>query len=128
MTLPCLFTKIHNVFKTHNNIILALDFDDTIYDWKNSGYDCDYVAELVKRCVKTLHAKVILFTCREGDHLNFAVEYCKEKEISLYGVNRNPDHPPTISKPFYNILLDDKACLSNVCDVLEELLSEYEND
>ena len=126
MQLPNLLTKLYGVFSAHNNIILALDFVDTIYDWKNQGYDCPYVLDLVKRCQSKLNAKVILFTCRENNWLQFAVDYCKDNGITLYGINENPDHPPTKSKPFYNVLLDDKACLGEVCQVLEKLLESLQ--
>ena len=125
MHLPNLLAKITEVYETHGNIIIALDFDDTIYDWKSKGYDVEHVVNLVLQSQSRLNAKVILFTCREGEWLDFAVNYCGEKGISLYGVNENPDHPPTKSKPFYNIMLDDKACLPETCKVLEALLEIY---
>ena len=122
--LPCLLAKLLGVYREHNNIIIAVDFDDTLYDWKDVGYDCDYVVDLVKRCQQHLNAKVMLFTCRNGDHLDFAVKHCEEVGLNLWGINHNPDHGPTDSKPFYNVLLDDKACLSNVCEALELLLEK----
>jgi hypothetical protein len=122
MNLPNLYDKIAGVFAAHNNLIIAVDFDDTIYDWKNQGFDCDYVVDLVKRCQQKLNAKIILFTCRQGLHLAWAIEYCVQKGIKLHGVNENPDYPPTFGKPFYNILLDDKASLGPTCEALEALL------
>lgn len=122
MKLPNLYDKISKVYETHGNLIIAVDFDDTIYDWKNQGYDCDYVVDLVLRCQDKLRAKIILFTCRDGELLDFARDYCISRGITLYGINKNPDHPDTTSKPFYNILLDDKASLGTTCEVLETLL------
>ena len=122
MLLPQLLNKLKEVFEKHNNIIIAVDFDDTIYDWKNQGYDCPYVLDLVKRCQSKLNAKIILFTCRDGDLLQFAVDYCNKNGIVLHGINENPDYPPTKSKPYYNVFLEDKACLGEVCQVLEKLL------
>jgi hydroxymethylpyrimidine pyrophosphatase-like HAD family hydrolase len=122
--LPDLFEKISKVYAEHGDIIIAVDFDDTIYDWKCAGFDCDYVVDLIIRCIKQLNAKVILFTCRYSEALDFAIKHCKEIGIPLYGINENPDFPYTSSKPFYNVLLDDKACLSHVCEVLEKLLDK----
>lgn len=112
------------MYDEHNNIILAVDFDDTIYDWKSVGLSCDYVIDLVKRCQLYLNAKVMLFTCRIDDKLDFAVRHCNEVGLDLWGINHHPEHGPTTGKPFYNVLLDDKACLENVCDVLELLLEK----
>jgi hypothetical protein len=128
MKLPDLFNKLYGVYEQHQNLIIALDFDDTIFDWKNSGYDLEYIRDLVRRCQKHLNAKVILFTCREGLVLSEAIDYCNDQGIGLWGVNKNPDHPPTSSKPFYNVLLDDKACLAEVAAVLERLLKEFGNE
>lgn len=122
--LPCLFEKLKAVYEEHDSIIIALDFDDTIFDWKSKGFDCHYVINLVKTCIEKLNAKVILYTCRENIDLEFAKNYCKEQGIKLYGVNSNPDYPPTSSKMFYNIILDDKACLAYVCGILERLLDD----
>ena len=122
--LPCLYEKLKGVYDEHNNIILAVDFDDTIYDWKSVGLSCDYVVDLVKRCQNKLNAKVMLFTCRIDHHLDFAVKHCNEIGLNLWGINYNPDHGFTNGKPFYNVLLDDKACLENVCDILELLLEK----
>lgn len=125
MKLPDLFEKLRNVYFEHQNIIIALDFDDTIFDWKNVGYDLEYIRDLVRRCQKQLNARVILFTCREGLVLSEAIDYCNDQGIGLWGVNKNPNHAPTTSKPFYNVLLDDKACLPEVAQVLERLLVEF---
>lgn len=123
INLSNLHDKLAEVFKQHNNIIIAVDFDDTIYDWKSKGYSCDYVLDLVKRCQKELNAKVILFTCRSDSHLDFAVKYCEENELVLHGINENPDYLPTKSKPYFNVMLDDKASLGETCATLETLLS-----
>ena len=124
--LPCLYTKLKDVYDTHGNIILAVDFDDTIYDWKSVGLSCDYVVDLVKRCQEKLNAKVMLFTCRTDHLLDFAHRHCEEVGLKLWASNHNPDHGHTMGKPFYNVLLDDKACLEQVCDVLELLIEQVE--
>lgn len=122
MYLANLYDKLFKVFKTHDNIYLAIDFDDTIYDWKSKGYTCNLVVDLVKRCQDKLNAKVLLYTCRQGAMLDEAVKYCETVGINLYGVNDNPDYPKNGSKMYYNVLLDDKASLPETCAVLEALL------
>ncbi len=124
MYLVNLHDKLSKIFKAHGNIYLAIDFDDTIFDWKNKGYECDYVVDLVKRCQDKLNAKILLYTCRQGEALEEAVKYCESVKINLYGVNDNPDYPKNGSKMYYNVLLDDKACLPETCAVLEALLHE----
>ena len=122
MKLPNLTDKLYNVYKQHKNIIIAVDFDDTIYDWKNSGYDTQYVIDLVKRVINEAGGKVILFTCRVDEMLDFAVQFCADNGIPLYGINANPDFPPTTAKPFYNVFLEDKASLEATCISIEAFL------
>lgn len=125
MKLPDLYEKIAAVYATHNNLIIAVDFDDTVYDWKDKGWDCHKVVDLLLIAQAVLNVKIILFTCRDGEKLDFAVEYVKSKGIELHGVNSNPEYPYTSSKPFYNILLDDKACLLECCQSLQKLITKY---
>lgn len=117
---PNLFKKLVDVYKKHNNIIIAVDFDDTIYDWKSNNYDVAQVINVIKRAVDKLNAKIILFTCREGVELEFAVKHCAQLEIPLFGINENPSYDSR--KPFYNILLDDKACLPECTKLLSDVI------
>jgi hypothetical protein len=125
--LPNLYDELLAVYKQHGDLIIALDFDDTIYDWKRKGWDCDYVVDLIKRLQYFMNARVILFTCREGLLLDFAIAYTESKGVKLWGINSDPDHPE-MRKPFYNVMVDDKACLSDVCNVLELLMETIRNE
>lgn len=126
MKLPDLYEKIAAVYAAHNNIIIAVDFDDTVYDWKNKGWECHKVVDLLLSAQEVLNTSIILFTCREGEKLEFAKNFLEERGVILHGVNENPDFPYTSSKPFYNILLDDKACLGECCLALQKLISCYD--
>lgn len=124
MRLPILLDKITRVYDTHKNIIIAVDFDDTIYDYSGQGFDTNYVVDLLKRAKEKLNAKLILFTCREDDLLYDATEYCYDVGLEIDAVNTSLENYTYPSrKPFYNILLDDKACLPECCATLEALIN-----
>jgi hydroxymethylpyrimidine pyrophosphatase-like HAD family hydrolase len=124
MRLPILLEKITRVYDTHRNIIIAVDFDDTIYDYSGQGFDTNYVVDLLKRAKEKLNAKLILFTCREDDLLSDAMEYCYDVGLEIDAVNTSLENYAYPSrKPFYNMLLDDKACLPECCAALEALIN-----
>lgn len=124
MRLPILLDKITRVYDTHRNIIIAVDFDDTIYDYSGQGFDTDYVVNLLKIAKEKLNAKLILFTCREDDLLSDAMEYCYDAGLEIDAVNTSLENYTYQSrKPFYNMLLDDKACLPECCAALEALIN-----
>jgi hypothetical protein len=123
MKLPSLTDKIIDVYDKHGNIIIAVDFDDTIYNYSGQNFDTEYVIGLLKRAKTLLNAKLILFTCREGAFLENALSYCDDVGLSLDAVNTSLEtYAYPSRKPFYNILLDDKASLPECCSALETLL------
>lgn len=120
MKLPNLTDKLVGVYRKHNSIIIAVDFDDTIYNYSLNNYDVDYVIDLIKRAQKELGAQVILFTCREGELLEQALNYCKSKDLHIDRANESMEtYTYPSRKPFYNILLDDKSSLEASCAALE---------
>lgn len=67
---------------------------------------------------------LILFTCREDEALSEAIEYCDSIGIKFDYVNHNPITQYVGRKPYYDILLDDKAALGHTCNILEEAIDE----
>lgn len=116
-------------FYKHNNIIIAVDFDNTLYNFMGRG-DSLSVRNLVQQLSddKTHRFTLILFTAREGKELDEAVDWCSDIYINFDYVNKSPVMTET-RKPFYNILLDDKAGLGQAYEVLTNFLKiiDYEN-
>lgn len=71
-------------------MVIAVDFDGTISlgNWPNVGPENKGVVSFIKDC-KANGNKIILWTCREGEHLKEAVEWCKEIGIEFDAVNDN---------------------------------------
>ena len=80
------------------NKIIAVDFDGTLCRnaWPDIGPVNEPVMEYVKRQQQT-GAKIILWTCRKGDRLDAAVEWCKEQGLTFDAINENL---PEIVKAF----------------------------
>lgn len=73
-------------------MIIALDFDGTIVEHKypEIGREIPFATETIRMLIKE-HHKVILWSVREGKLLDDAVNWCRERGIEFYAVNR--DYP-----------------------------------
>lgn len=108
-------------FKKHNNLIVAFDFDNTIFDYHNNGGDYSEVISLLKEC-SSLGFIMILFTSDDSPtRLEWMVEYCFHYGIRVDYINESPIMD-TI-KPYYNILLDDRAGLESAYNSLNDAIN-----
>lgn len=67
---------------------IAVDFDGTIVEHKypEIGKEIPFAIDTLKRFVEAGH-KVVLWSVREGKHLDEAVEYCHDRGLDFYAVN-----------------------------------------
>lgn len=74
-------------------MIIAVDFDGTLVEhaYPKIGKEIPFAFETLKMLLKDRH-QLILWTVREGDLLNEAVQFCKERGVKFYAVNQSmPD-------------------------------------
>lgn len=105
-------------------LYIAFDFDSTVYDYHKLGDTYPHVENLL-RWAKRLGMKLILFTCAEPEKALEKAAYCKERGYEPDYINESPVMPKTI-KPYYNLLLDDRAGLYDASEALECLLEYIE--
>ncbi len=69
---------------------IAVDFDGTIVEHKYPaiGKELLFAFETLRELQRQKH-QLILWTYRSGKELDEAVEFCKEKGIEFYAVNKN---------------------------------------
>lgn len=69
---------------------IAVDFDGTIVEhrYPEIGEDKLFAFETLKQLQKQGH-RLLLWTFRAGKELNEAVEYCREKGLEFYAVNKS---------------------------------------
>ena len=93
------------------NLIICVDFDGTCvtHEYPNVGKEIG-ATEVLKQLTDKGH-KLILFTMRSGKELQDAINWFKERDIPLFGINENPEqHTWTSSpKPYANLYIDDAA-------------------
>ena len=99
------------------NKIIAVDFDGTLCHskWPGVGEPNHKLIEELQNLQKKGN-KIILWTCREGEALSNAVEWCKQFNLVFDAIN---DNLPEIKELYGNnsrkinsdIYIDDKSCI-----------------
>lgn len=71
---------------------IGVDFDGTIVEDKfpEIGKEIPFATDTLKMLIKE-HHRLILWTVREGKYLEDAVNWCRERGVEFYAVNR--DYP-----------------------------------
>jgi hypothetical protein len=90
---------------------IALDFDGTVcvHQYPSIGRDIGAVPVL-KELISNGH-QLVLNTMRSGQELEDAVEWFKDNEIPLYGINSTPGQSTWTSSPkvYAHLYIDDAA-------------------
>ena len=73
-------------------MVIAVDFDGTIVEhrYPSIGKEIPFAIETLRRLSEEGH-RLILWTVREGELLDQAVEFCRSRGLEFYAVNR--DYP-----------------------------------
>ncbi len=113
-----LINKLINIYDTHGNIVVGVDFDDTIFSSVEATEKiCDRTVEVLIEAQP--YIVVCLYSVADKQSLRYKEEIMKCMGIEPEYINKSPLDIEGISKPFFNLLLDDKAGLSEALDVLE---------
>lgn len=96
-------------------MIIAVDFDGTIVEhaYPAVGKPIPFAIEALKRLQQEQH-QIILWSVREGQLLQDAINYCHERGLDFYAVNSNfPDETSihdgnTARKLTADIFIDDR--------------------
>lgn len=96
--------------------IIKVDFDGTVVveAWPHIGDPLPLAVEVLRELCEYGHY-LILWTCREGENLQAAIDFCKSHGITFGAINENhPENPfkdlpgAPSRKPFAHRHLDDK--------------------
>lgn len=69
---------------------IAVDFDGTIVEhrYPEIGKEIPFATETLRRLIADGH-RLILWSVREGELLDEAVEWCRQRGVEFYAVNQN---------------------------------------
>ena len=97
---------------------ILLDFDGTVVEhaYPNVGKDLPQCVETLKRWQEKYKVGYILYTMRSGSMLEDAVNWFKEKDIPLFGIQKHPTQEEWTDSPKAHgrYCIDDR----NVCQKL----------
>ena len=73
-------------------MVIAVDFDGTIVEhrYPSIGKELPFAIDTLRQLAEEGH-RLILWTVREGQYLDDAVEFCRSRGLEFYAVNR--DYP-----------------------------------
>ncbi|MBQ9187416.1 MAG: hypothetical protein IJ144_06315 [Prevotella sp.] len=94
---------------------IAVDFDGTIVTHKYPaiGEELPFAVDTLKM-LQNDHHKLILWSVREGKLLDEAVQWCKERGVEFYAVNKDYPEETTDNNPHFSrklkadIFIDDR--------------------
>lgn len=121
---------VHRLYKEwveHKKIIIAVDYDDTIFPWKFSTEEnCQKVINELIACQK-VGAYITIFTCSNVDRFQEIKDYCKSKGLVIDSINENPISLPygNVNKIYANIFIDDRAGLNESLLILTTARTMY---
>lgn len=111
-------------YNKHNRLIVACDFDDTVFDYHGGGDNHQRVLDLLHEC-KKLKFYVVIWTASDPSRFEEMRKYMQSEGIKIDAINENPIALPfgNHKKIYYNILLDDRAGLGQSLDTLETVIN-----
>ena len=94
---------------------IAVDFDGTIvtHEYPAIGVERPFAIDTLKMLIRDQH-KLILWSVREGKLLDEAVEWCRERGVEIYAVNRDYPEETTKNNPHFSrklkvdLFIDDR--------------------
>lgn len=126
-------------------MIIAVDFDGTIVEHKYPaiGREIPFAIETLKKLREDRH-KLILWSVREGKLLEEAVDFCRERGLEFYAVNKDypeeeQEHKHYSRKLKADLFIDDRNLgglpdWGTIYEMItkrlsyEDLMDRYENE
>jgi len=123
--------RLMKEYHKHNNLIVAFDFDNTVFDYHNDGGDYSDIIDILDLCHQ-LKFTLVLYTCETSTKkLAWKINWCKEHMgFKPDYVNSSPvlNNITSNGKIYYNILLDDRAGLNEAYSILVHVISNIEGE
>ncbi len=91
---------------------IAVDFDGTIveHEYPKIGKPIPFAIDVLKRLQQEEHHVLILWSVREGELLQEAIDYCESKGLKFYAANKNypEEEEPSPRKLMADLFIDDR--------------------
>jgi hydroxymethylpyrimidine pyrophosphatase-like HAD family hydrolase len=112
--------RLLDEYNKYGTLVVAFDFDDTVYDFHGKGRMYTDVITLLQN-LKSINCYLICWTGNANDV--FVKSYLDENQIPFDAINENPPFYKSLSRKVYaNAYLDDRAGLRQVYDELNNIV------
>ena len=124
------YERLWAEYTKYGSLIVAVDYDDTLFDFHKTGNSY----EMVKQLVRDLHSigcKIIIYTGSEN--INDIDNYLRQNNIPWDLINENLQingnwaSGKNSRKVYANVYLDDRAGLFQVYNDLTKLVENVRN-
>lgn len=115
--------RLYHEWERHPKLLIACDFDETIFDFHKKGTNHEMVIALLKKC-NELGFYLSLFTASKPERYDFMRRHMTELGVKIDAINENVIELKygNNGKIYYNILLDDRAGLGQAYTVLSSVI------
>lgn len=127
------YLRLLNEYEKHKSLVIAADFDNSIYDYHSKGYKFPALIKLLQDCNK-IGFKIVIFSGSAKERHPFIREYCEKIGVKIDGINedvidwhKDKSLDWSNSKIYFNILLDDRCGLKSAYDVLKLLVDNIKS-
>lgn len=115
--------RLINEWVKHKSLIIAYDYDNTVFDYHNVGLKFTNTISVLREC-KQYGCKFIVFSCSPTDRHPEMIKYLDDNDIPWDTINENiVELHGGQGKLFFNILLDDRAGLKSSISILNAALT-----
>lgn len=117
----CINRLVEEYYK-YKELIIAVDFDNTLYDYHGKGYKFTETIELIREC-KRMGFCIIIYTCSGDERYPEIKKFLNDNNIPFDYINKNsPKITFAKNKLYYNIFLDDRAGLKSASKQLKKAI------
>lgn len=114
--------RLYDEWKKYGSLIVAYDYDNTVFDYHGKGEIYDDIIELLRECRK-MGFHLTVFTSCNDDRFPEITDFLNRNHIPFDAINETPDFIPFKGrKVYFNILLDDRAGLKSAYDQLWKVI------
>lgn len=118
------YKRLEDEYLKYGKLIIACDYDDTLYDFHKKGRTYNDVINLLQRWKD--YAEIIIWTGNGEEKYDDITKYLEENDIPFNGINCDSNVKVNGRKIYANVYLDDRAGLQEVYGMLEYLITMIE--
>ena len=116
-------------WRKHGRILIATDFDDSVFGFHDPTDTHPKMLALLKEC-SDMGCLITIFTAATPTRWDMMREFLETRGVKVASINKNAIELPygNWGKPYWNILVDDRAGLPSAYRVLKAAAAEIKKD